>query len=83
VITMRSSRQVSDQVKQVKKTGRLVYQPEVLDQIGLSRVHIWQLEQRGKFPRRLEVGGLPAWYEDEISDWLAALPRRRLKGDAA
>jgi predicted DNA-binding transcriptional regulator AlpA len=36
----------------------------------------------GTFPRSRVVGGKSMWLLSEIEEWMAALPVRRLKGDA-
>jgi predicted DNA-binding transcriptional regulator AlpA len=37
----------------------------------------------GKFPRSRELSDQTiAWVEQEIDDWIAGLPVRKLKGDA-
>jgi predicted DNA-binding transcriptional regulator AlpA len=60
---------------------RLISKPEMLDRIGLSYPTVWKLMQEGKFPRSVVIGAKTAWVESEIEAWIAALPRRRLKGD--
>ena len=62
---------------------RLLSKPEVLDRIGVTYVTLWSWMQQGKFPRSRQLGGKAAWLENEIEDWIAELPVRRLKGDAA
>jgi len=37
----------------------------------------------GRFPRSRIAGGRSMWRSDEINAWLAELPIRPLKGDAA
>jgi prophage regulatory protein len=63
----------------------LLSKPEMLDRVGISYVQVWRLMRRNQFPRSLLVGSdrTVAWVESEIDDWIANLPRRRLKGDAA
>jgi prophage regulatory protein len=40
--------------------------------IGFSREHLWRLEAKGQFPRRVKLGfQKTAWFEDEILKWLA------------
>jgi prophage regulatory protein len=60
---------------------RLLSKPEMLDRIGLSFPTVWNLMREGKFPRSVVLGNKTAWVESEIEAWIAALPRRRLKGD--
>jgi hypothetical protein len=38
--------------------------------------------RRGAFPRSRIVGGRSMWLASEVSDWVAGLKKRPLKGDA-
>ena len=60
---------------------RLMTKPEVLAITGLSFPTLWQWMRDGKFPRSRIVGGRSMWVSSEIEQWLAALPKRPLKGD--
>ena len=60
---------------------RLVMKGEVLERVGVSYPTIWKMMQEGTFPRARVVGGKSAWLSSEIDQWIAHLPRRRLKGD--
>jgi predicted DNA-binding transcriptional regulator AlpA len=60
---------------------RLLDKNEVCATAGASYPTIWQWQQNGTFPRGLIVGGKTKWRSDEIEQWLADLPVRRLKGD--
>jgi predicted DNA-binding transcriptional regulator AlpA len=44
---------------------------------------LWAWMRAGQFPRSRVAGGKSMWRSDEIDQWIAALPVRRLKGDAA
>ena len=44
---------------------------------------IWAWMRAGKFPRARIVGGKSMWLTSEVDAWLAALPVRKLKGDAS
>jgi prophage regulatory protein len=60
---------------------RLLSKGEVLAKVGLSYVSTWKLIREGAFPRAVVIGGgKNAWLEHEVDAWIAALPRRRLKG---
>jgi predicted DNA-binding transcriptional regulator AlpA len=60
---------------------RLLSKGEVLAKVGLSYVSVWKLIREGAFPRSVVIGGgKNAWLEHEVDAWIAALPRRRLKG---
>jgi predicted DNA-binding transcriptional regulator AlpA len=41
------------------------------------------VDEAGKFPRSRIVGGKSMWLSSEVEAWLAGLPVRPLKGDAA
>lgn len=51
---------------------RLLRLPEVKARTGLSRSHIYTMEQRGEFPRRVKICSARAsgWLESEISAWI-------------
>jgi prophage regulatory protein len=39
--------------------------------IGFSREHLWRLEAKAQFPRRVKLGSQKtAWFEDEVLAWL-------------
>jgi predicted DNA-binding transcriptional regulator AlpA len=63
-------------------TARLEFKPEVLDRTGLTYPTIWKKMRAGAFPRSRDLGGKVAWVKTEIDAWIAALPVKRLKGDA-
>jgi prophage regulatory protein len=51
---------------------KLVTAKELSAKIPYSAVHVWRLEQKGEFPRRIHLGGnRVAWLEAEIIEWLA------------
>ena len=51
---------------------------EVLRRVPYSEVHIWRLEQAGKFPRRVRLGAnRVAWVEAEINEWISAKLKER------
>jgi predicted DNA-binding transcriptional regulator AlpA len=60
---------------------RLLSRPEVLSIVGVTYPTIWAWMRAGTFPRSVVIGGKSAWIASEIEDWLANLPRSRLKGD--
>jgi prophage regulatory protein len=60
---------------------RLLKKRQVLEKVGVSYPAIWKWMRNGTFPRSREVGGLAMWFEDEVDEWLAALPQSQLKGD--
>jgi predicted DNA-binding transcriptional regulator AlpA len=62
---------------------RLFSKPKVLKIVGCSYPTLWAWMRNGAFPRSRVVGGRSMWRSDEIDAWLAGLPIRRSKGDAA
>ena len=62
---------------------RLISKSKVLKIVGCSYPTLWAWMRAGKFPRGRVVGGRSMWRSDEIDAWLAGLPIRPLKGDAA
>jgi len=53
------------------KPIRLLNTAELEDRVKYTRVHIWRLEQRNLFPKRVRLGaGRVAWLEDEVDKWL-------------
>jgi predicted DNA-binding transcriptional regulator AlpA len=61
---------------------RLLDKDEILTITGVSFPTVWSWMRTGKFPRSRVVGGKSMWLSTEIEGWLAALPVRKLKGDA-
>lgn len=56
--------------------------PEVLALTSLTYPTLWLWMREGRFPRARQVGGKTMWLSSDIEAWIAALPVRRLKGDA-
>jgi predicted DNA-binding transcriptional regulator AlpA len=63
-------------------TVRLLDKNEVCAIAGVTFPTLWSRMRTGAFPRSRVVGGKSMWRSDEIDAWLAALPIRKLKGDA-
>jgi predicted DNA-binding transcriptional regulator AlpA len=61
---------------------RLLSKAEVCRIVGATFPTIWAWQRAGKFPRARIVGGKSMWLTSEVDAWLAALPKRPLKGDA-
>lgn len=58
-----------------RRTGRRLLSYADLQARGCrySRMHLRRLEQAGKFPQHIELGGNAiAWFEDEYDDFLEA-----------
>ena len=69
---------------QQKPARKIIRAKEVMKRTGKSRVTLWRNVRAGKFPAPLELGpNSIGWYDDEIDDHLANLPRRTYGGDAA
>ncbi len=62
---------------------RLLDKAAVMAIANASFPTLWQWMREGKFPRARTVGGRSMWLSTEIDAWLAGLPVRPLKGDAA
>jgi predicted DNA-binding transcriptional regulator AlpA len=62
---------------------RLLSKPEVLAIVGVTYPSLWAWMRNGTFPRSRVVGGRSMWLSTEVDAWIAGLPIRRLKGDAA
>jgi predicted DNA-binding transcriptional regulator AlpA len=60
---------------------RLLGKHEVCAIANVSFPTVWAWMRAGSFPRSRVVGGKSMWFSTEVSDWLAALPIRPLKGD--
>jgi predicted DNA-binding transcriptional regulator AlpA len=60
---------------------KLLFRPELLEMFGVTAPTIWLWQIKLGFPHAIIVGGRSAWYADEVDAWIAARPRRRLKGD--
>lgn len=51
---------------------RLLRLPQVMDVVGLSRSTIYQLQEEGRFPKRVKLATRAVgWIEAEIQAWLA------------
>ena len=63
---------------------RILRAPEVMERVGKSRVQIWRDVKAGKFPAPVVLGpNSIGWFEDEIANHQAQLPRRTYGGDQA
>ena len=64
-----------------KRGRRLIGKAEVIARLGISYPTIWKLMNEGCFPRSVALAEKSLWYEDEIDEFIASLPRRVLKTD--
>ncbi len=50
---------------------RLIAKSELLSMVPYTIQHIYRLEKKGKFPKRVHVGeNRVAWLQSEISAWM-------------
>jgi len=61
---------------------RLLSKKEVVQLVGRSYDSIWRMMCANRFPRGRYLGQKLFWFSAEIEDWLANLPKQKLKGDA-
>ena len=64
-----------------KRGRRLIGKAEVIARLGISYQKIWMLMNEGRFPRSVALAEKSLWYEDEIDEFVASLPRKVLKSD--
>jgi len=52
-------------------TERILRKPELFKKIGCSDATIWRWERKGKFPRRVQLGGNSVgWLASEVNKWI-------------
>jgi len=71
----------NDKAKRAPPAVRLLDKADVTAIANVTFMTLWSWMRDGKFPRSRIVGGQSMWRSDEIDQWLAALPVRRLLGD--
>jgi predicted DNA-binding transcriptional regulator AlpA len=65
--------------------AKLIFKDELLKLLGVTYGSLYAWMRDGKFPLAIEVGPRGgrsiriAWLESEITEWLAARPRRQLR----
>ena len=60
---------------------RLLSKKEVVRLVGRSYDSIWRMACAGRFPKGRMLGAKLFWFSTEIEEWLANLPKQKLKGD--
>lgn len=51
---------------------RIIRKPELFSIIGMKDTSVWRMEQAGKFPKRLRLGGSACgWLLSEVNGWLS------------
>jgi prophage regulatory protein len=64
--------------EKLKTSDRLIGAAERRLMIPFSDMHIWRLEQTGKFPRRIKIGQhRVGWALDEVVAWIHARKSER------
>lgn len=54
---------------------RIIRSKEVQEMTGLSRTTLWRMENKGEFPRRVNLGvGSVGWRLSEVKEWIANIP---------
>lgn len=52
---------------------KIIRKKELLNMLGLSSPTIWRMEQAGKFPKRLKLGGNSCgWLLIEVEAWITS-----------
>ena len=84
VAAVQLQRGVDDAVRELARVqlGLRRGEREVTALVGRSYDSLWRMMCAGKFPRGRYLGQKVFWFSAEIEDWLANLPKQRLKGDA-
>ncbi len=54
------------------RSPRLIRIAEVIDRCALSKTTIYDRIRKGTFPPPADLGGVVAWSEAEVEDWIAA-----------
>jgi prophage regulatory protein len=68
-------------LKELARLGATIRWPLVKSFVPLSRVTIWRLERKGKFPAHIQLGEASVgWKSDEVLAWLEK--RARVGGKA-
>lgn len=50
---------------------RLIRIKEVMNRTGLARSTVYKFMKLDKFPKQVAIGGMVAWNESEIDDWIS------------
>ena len=70
-------------MQQQSQQQRIMRMPAVLATVGYSKSHLYELINRGEFPRPIKLGARAAgWLSGDISDWLDARIRASREGAA-
>jgi predicted DNA-binding transcriptional regulator AlpA len=59
----------------------IMFRDELLETLKVTSPTVWLWMVRYGFPKPIVCGGSrSAWYVDEVEQWLASRPRRKIKG---
>jgi prophage regulatory protein len=53
--------------------AKLIRLPAVQERVGMRRTAVYELIKAGKFPRPVKIGGISAWVDAEITQWMESL----------
>jgi predicted DNA-binding transcriptional regulator AlpA len=65
----------------IQSGAQLLERKELIAKVKLTYPTIWKQMREGTFPHSRAIGGKVVWVEAEVDEWIANLPRRRLKGE--
>jgi prophage regulatory protein len=61
-----------------QRNFRIISRKQLRDYVPYSTVHIWRLEQQGRFPKRITFGPRRVgWDLDEVLAWVEARKSQR------
>ena len=50
---------------------KLIRLPEVLERTAMKKTSVYKLITEGDFPPPVKIGGISAWVDQEITDWIS------------
>lgn len=63
---------------------RLLTAQDVADMLGVTKRHVWTLEEQGRMPPAIRSGRIVRWKEEVIQAWVSAgCPENPKKGVTA
>ena len=64
-------------------TRKIIRRDEVLEMTGLSKTALYNLIDKGEFPRQVRLGSRAVgWYEDEVQEWIRRRDQSRIAPEA-
>lgn len=65
-------------------SAKLLRLPAVIERTGYKRTQIYELIERGEFPRQISIGARAvAWIESEIDGWIKAQIKKARNPEAS